>query len=283
MIPDRKTRRFHPLLFYALAIAIAWVAWTPLLLVKYEGLGVPVPYPVLLFLCQTTGAFAPLFALLLIQRLKHEPGLVREVFAGLRFRGVPVFWLLLPALVPMAIAVASAVAYGVLSPNAEVVIVRPEPLRELGWALLVVVPFAFVMGLIGSPLGEEPGWRGYLFDHFVREGRALRGSGVVAGMWWIWHLPLFLVLDVTPNGYSFLEMAGHSLLIDSLFILSGRNLLAAMLYHQGVNTSFMFLAAKTQTAYGLVVLLGIAGAVRVLAERRLRRTRLPAGGGEAEI
>jgi membrane protease YdiL (CAAX protease family) len=268
---DQRECPFHPLLFYSLAITCAWLAWAPLLLHKLQRIELPVPFPVALFICQTIGAFSPLLSLWLIQRLKHDPDLVKRVFRKVRFTDVAVYWFLLPALLPVAIAVATALLHGVLSPAGEITILRPAPLDELGWTLLLVIPFSFVMALIGSPLGEEPGWRGYIFDRFARTGRGMEGSVLVAVMWWIWHIPLFLILDVTPNAYSFLEMAGHSLLIDTLFLLSGGNLLVAMLYHQGVSTGFMFFASKTQTVYGLTLLLGIAVMARIFAERYFTR------------
>lgn len=265
---------FRPLLFYALSIVVAWVAWAPLFLHKLRGVALPVPYPVALFICQTVGAFAPLLSLVLMQRITGEPELVRRIFRKLRFRGVPIHWIVLPAILPVAIAVIAAGVHGALSPGDDVLIFRPGPRTELGWALFLVIPFSFAMGLIGSPLGEEPGWRGYIFDRLAARGHGVLGSVVVAVMWWIWHVPLFVVLDVPLNGYSLLEMAGHSLLIDSVFLFSGRNLLAAMLYHQGVNTSFLFFASKTNTIPGLAVLLGVALVVRSVAERS---AKTPAG------
>jgi len=109
----------------------------------------------------------------------------------------------------VTIAVTTAVVQGVLSPGGDILIFRKGPRTELGWGLLLVIPFSFPMGMIGSPLGEEPGWRGYILDRLAARGHGVRGSTVVAVMWWIWHVPLFIVLDVPPNGYSFLEMAGN--------------------------------------------------------------------------
>lgn len=268
--PDNKEAAFHPVLFYTLAIACAWTAWLPLLLQKFRYFELPVPYPVLLFICQTVGAFSPLVSLFLLQRLKNDSDLIKRVFRKIRFSGTPLYWLLLSAAFPVMIAIITAVFYGIFSRAHEIAIFRPEPFDELGWAILLVIPLFFVLALIGSPLGEEPGWRGYIFHGFTGKGQSWKGSGIVAVMWWIWHIPLFLILDVAPNGYSFLEMAGHSLLIDSVFLFTGRNLLAAMLYHQGVNTSFMFFASKTQTIPGLIVLLCIALIVRCLAEKHLK-------------
>jgi membrane protease YdiL (CAAX protease family) len=269
-VVDESPPPFHPVLFYALTFAIAWTAWAPLLFHVRGIVELPIPYPGALFVCQTIGAFSPLIALLLIQRIKRTPGLVEHVLRKIRLVGISTFWLLLPALLPVALAVATAAAYALLSERESITILRPEPVDELGWALVLVIPFTFVVAMIGSPLGEEPGWRGYIFDHFAQEGRGYRGSAIVAVLWWVWHVPLFIVLGVAPNGYSFLEMFGHSLLIDSFFLLSGRNLLSAMFYHQGVNISFIFFAPKTHSVAGVTLLLTVAVGFRLSAERRLK-------------
>jgi membrane protease YdiL (CAAX protease family) len=260
---------FHPVLFYALAFAIAWIAWTPLLL-HVRGLAeIPIPFPVALFVCQTLGAFAPLISLLVIQRIKNTPGLVKQVLGRIRLTGVPLRWLLWPAMLPLLIAVSTAAIHALVSTDESLTILRQDPVDELGWALLLVIPFTFIVAMIGSPFGEEPGWRGYVLDQFIQRNQAWRGSALVAVLWWVWHVPLFIVLGVQPNSASFLEMVGHSLLIDSFFLLSNRNLLSAMLYHQGVNIAFMFFAPKTQSVVGVVLLLGIALTLRTIAQRRL--------------
>ncbi|MGK2924904.1 MAG: CPBP family intramembrane glutamic endopeptidase [Lysobacterales bacterium] len=268
-IPEHQPEggAFRPVLFYALAFAIAWGAWTPLLLHKIEFLRLPIPFVVALFVGQTLGAFAPLLSLLVIQWISNDPTLVKQVFSQLRFRGISIFWYLVPALTPIAITIAINLQYGLFS-GSEITVLRPEPVQQLGWALLAVIPFQFMLGMIGSPLGEEPGWRGYILDRFSRRGRALAGSGIVAGLWWVWHLPLFVVLGVSPNGYTFLTMAGHSLLLDSLFLLSRNNLLVAMLYHQGINTSFLFLMSKAETPAGSALLLLVAIITRAVVHYR---------------
>jgi membrane protease YdiL (CAAX protease family) len=260
---------FHPALFYALAFAIAWIAWTPLLLHVRGLFEIPIPFPVSLFVCQTLGAFAPLISLLLIQRIKNTPGLVKQVLGRIRLKGVPLRWFFWPAALPVVIAISTALVHALVSTSEGLTILKQEPLDEIGWALLLVIPFTFIVAMIGSPFGEEPGWRGYVLDQFARRNQACRGSALVAVLWWVWHVPLFLVLGVEPNAGSFLEMVGHSLLIDSFFLLSNRNLLSAMLYHQGVNIAFMFFAPKTQSTLGLVVLLGTALTLRTIAKRRL--------------
>lgn len=255
---------FHPVLFYTLAFAIAWSAWTPLLLHKFDILPLPIPFVVALFVGQTLGAFAPLLSLFVIQKISKESTLVSQVFSHLRFKNIPLVWYLVPAAIPIALTLLIATFHGLVS-GTTTSLLRPEAVQQLGWGLIAVIPFQFVLGMIGSPLGEEPGWRGYVLDRFSRRGRGVVGSGIVACLWWVWHLPLFAVLEVDPSGYTFLAMAGHSLLIDSLFLLSKRNLLVAMLYHQGINTSFLFLVSKTETPGGSVALLMIAVVTRAVA------------------
>jgi membrane protease YdiL (CAAX protease family) len=273
---------FHPVWFYLLAVAIAWTAWAPLVAHVRGMAALPVPFPVALFVCQTLGAFAPLLALLLLQRWKGPPGLVEGVLRKIRLPTTAWRWLILSAVFPSAIAVITSVAYDLIWSNGEITILRPEPVAELGWALALVMPLTFVLALVGSPLGEEPGWRGYVFDQFVRRSQGYLGSAVVALMWWVWHVPLFIVLGVAPNGYSLLEMVGFSLLIDSFYLLSGRNLLAAMFAHQGANIGFMFFAGKTKSVVGLAILLGIAIAWRAWAGwhdgRSVPQTEPRAGG-----
>lgn len=259
---------FHPLLFYGFSIAIAWTAWAPLWLSARGLAELPLPDPLALFLCQSLGAFAPLLSLVLIARVTTSPKLVERVLRKIRVRGVPLRWFLAPALCPVVIAVVSRLAAGSLSAAEPDSILRPEPVAQLGWGLLLVVPLSFALSMIGSPLGEEPGWRGYVLDHFAERGQAAWGSLLVAVMWWVWHLPLFEVLEAPIDVFSFLEMFGHSLLIDAFFLLSGRNLLAAMLYHQGVNVSFLFFTPATRSLAGAGLLLASALALRAAAVKR---------------
>ncbi|MBN2371664.1 MAG: CPBP family intramembrane metalloprotease [Vicinamibacteria bacterium] len=259
---------FRPALFYALAFGIAWAAWVPLLLHKLDVVRLLVPFGVALFLGQTLGAFAPLLSLVIIQLIKHDRSLVSGVFRHFRFKGTPRRWFLLPALLPIAVAIATALVHGITSPGEGVTILRPEPVEGLGWGLLLVIPLYFAISMFGSPLGEEPGWRGYVLDRFTRRGRGLPASVLIATLWAVWHVPLLVALDVPLNGFSLAEMAGYSLLIDSLFLLSRRNLLVAMLCHQGVSTQFMFFASQARTIVGLSLLFCIAISLRLLAEKR---------------
>ncbi len=99
----------------------------------------------------------------------------------------------------------------------------------------------FVTGLVSSPLFEEPGWRGFALPRLQqRLGREL-GSLAVGTLWWLWHQPSNLTFGIRPTLYGYLSMVAFSFLIDSLFNLSGGNLLTAMLAHRSASTVFDWL------------------------------------------
>jgi uncharacterized protein len=59
-------------------------------------------------------------------------------------------------------------------------------------SLLVTYPVSFVVSLlIGGPLGEEPGWRGFALPRLQRLQGPLVGSLVLGILWASWHLPYF--------------------------------------------------------------------------------------------
>jgi len=47
--------------------------------------------------------------------------------------------------------------------------------------------------LLASPLGEEPGWRGYAPPKLQCMVGPFRATILLGLVWALWHLPLFLV------------------------------------------------------------------------------------------
>ncbi|MGY2896507.1 membrane protease YdiL (CAAX protease family) [Deinococcus sp. UYEF24] len=131
--------------FFVLTFALTWLLWLPMLLSERGVIG-PVPGGLLLAL----GTAVPsLVALVLAARSGDAPAPLR----GLTHWRLQACWyaavLLLPAVL-MLTAVGLDVLLGGVPPA------FPPPGR---WPL-VAVNFLAVL-LIGGPLGEELGWRGY--------------------------------------------------------------------------------------------------------------------------
>ncbi len=104
---------------------------------------------------------------------------------------------------------------------------------------LVIVNFAIVL-LLGGPLGEEIGWRGYALP-VLRDTHGLLPASLVLGIAWAgWHLPLFL-LPGTPQAdlplpWFALQAVALGVLLALVYEGTGGSLLLPMLLHASVNT-----------------------------------------------
>ncbi|MFX0095869.1 MAG: lysostaphin resistance A-like protein, partial [Candidatus Hodarchaeota archaeon] len=118
--------------------------------------------------------------------------------------------------------------------------------------LLLMIPLMFILMfplmLIGGPLNEEFGWRGYALDRLQTKWNALGSSLILGVIWAGWHLPLFflpgtgqnLLLTYVPI-LAVLQMV-FLILMTILFTWlhnnTGGSVLVAILFHCGWNTSF---------------------------------------------
>ena len=76
-----------------------------------------------------------------------------------------------------------------------------------------IAQFGLVL-IIGGPLGEEFGWRGYLMPVLTARVGWRRSSLIIGAVWGLWHIPLFYI---EGNGQSQMPMA---LFLSSTFALS---------------------------------------------------------------
>lgn len=218
------TRHALPL-YFAVAFGAAWTCWLLAIAAERGLLVLPLSSGAL----QVLGAFAPLAAALFVT---WQSGTTREFLqrgwrlkVGLRWY---LFALFAPAVLMIA-AIAIHVALGGVAPT--------FPLWHQ-WPL-VVVNFVAVL-LIGGPLGEEFGWRGFALPR-LQEKLGFWGSSVALGVIWaLWHLPLFWLDDAPQNQIPFvlffLMTIPLSVLFAWLFNKTGGSVLLAMLFHGAVNT-----------------------------------------------
>lgn len=98
-----------------------------------------------------------------------------------------------------------------------------------------------------GPLGEELGWRGYALPHLLRRWRPLTASLVLGVIWFIWHLPAFLIGGTPQTSLSlpafFLSALALSILATWLYQQTEGSVLPSVLLHLMANFSLNILHA----------------------------------------
>lgn len=139
-------------------------------------------------------------------------------------RGVPVaVWLGVCA--PLAIFAACCIRAGGL----------PEA-RSLSVTLVAKL---MLFNLVLGPLGEELGWRGVMQPMLADHMGWLAASLVVGAVWFIWHLPLWLVnspQSEIPVMLFGAHVMAYAILLGAMTWLSP-SVLPAILFHLAVNVT----------------------------------------------
>jgi hypothetical protein len=215
--------------FYAGAIAISWACWLPVV-AAYLGLfRLPAGWAASLVI---VGTFGPLFsALAMAAKTSGRVGLGALAKQALQWRIHP-RWYAAALLAPIALR------FAVLGLH----VLKGGSFPGLGdvdrW-LAVPLTFVFVL-LLGGPLGEEVGWRGFSQPRLQNRLGILSSSLIIGVASALWHLPLFLI-PTTPQSHIPLALfivrtVALSVIAGWLWNRSGRSLLIVLLFHASLNT-----------------------------------------------
>jgi membrane protease YdiL (CAAX protease family) len=161
--------------YFALAYGISWVIWAPLVLGK-GGLGlIPTqPSPIYLY----AGFFGPTLAALISQRLLNGDWRAFRLWTSL--------WQMIAGMLAGSALLLLAdfmIALGITQSGYSL----------WSWPALLAIPRVFLPNLVGGPLGEEPGWRGFAFPRLQTRLGPLPACAVLGFLWTSWHLPLYLI------------------------------------------------------------------------------------------
>ena len=227
--------RSHPLGGYiALAYAGSWILWLPALLGR-KNLGLlsyELPVATSVVLNQLALFAGPFLASLLMTRL--TTGSLKIWTASLlRWRVPPVAYLLALVAIPAAVIAVLAILPGETAGG-----------PELAGPALVIAPL--VMGvayLIGGPLQEEVGWRGFALPRLQERTSPLPAAVILGIVWGGWHLPLFLIAEweETPHRdvgdlFAFLAFTVAASIVLSWITNTARgSVLLAILAHNAIN------------------------------------------------
>lgn len=256
--------RTRLLVFFALAFAWSWFCWLLSSVVKPQ-------LPSLAGVLFLAGGFGPsLAAISVVRYVDGQDGLRVWLMRCLRWR-VDWRWLALAFFLPLAVMALAAAAHVALGGT-----IAPSP--AFGHVLLTAANFVLVL-LLGGPLGEEFGWRGYALPA-LQEHYSWRVASLVLGaVWGLWHLPLFYIADTVQSHIPFalfmVSTIALSILFAWLFNRTGGSVLPALVLHTAVNAwswvipVMVMLDSGNLRPYGLAVGLLIFVALGLLRDVEL--------------
>jgi len=265
-----------PWAYTLLAYGFSWLVWSPAVLATAGLIAVPLPLDVLTAVSLMLGAFGPLFAALSVtERAEGRAGVRRLLRSGLQWRiGLPALALIVG--LPLA-ASAAARALDTLTGG------TPPPFAlETPWALIPT--FVFIL-LLGGPLQEEFGWRGYALPRLQARWGALGATLILGVVWALWHLPFWFMagsgMAGTPLPVYVLYTLGLTGVMTWLHSRTGGSVFAAILMHTMANfVSNVFpthgAQAHDSRAYLFLALIYLATAALLLGSTARRAATLAA-------
>jgi uncharacterized protein len=257
--------------FFVMAFAFSWIAWSPWFLSE-DGTGLlPHRRPLINSLVVPVGILlGPFLSAFIITGATEGKGGVRRLLrrfvlwrVGLRWYlfalvGVPVVMALGTVIVPKGITSLLALGPGYVP-------------KYLVWFLIIAI--------IGGPLLEEPGWRGFALPRLQPLHGPLMGTVILGLLWALWHLPEFLVpvWAKSSGGSGFFDILkfvviaiAFAIVITWVFNNSRGSVLMAILVHASIDTFTMpmtTLFSPSEMANSILVSFGALALVVVVLTR----------------
>lgn len=235
-----KTPQKRVLQFFGLTFLISWALWSPF----YFN-------PDLSEFWALPGAWGPtLAALILTGAAKGKKGL-RVLLGKLRIWRVSLKYYAFATLGILGVGLLSLLTYRAITGQwmDTGVVLEGMGLSTDQWMLgIVLLPLFFVVNtLLGGPIAEELGWRGYAQDR-MQGFLSPNQTGMLIGfLWSLWHLPLFYFL---PQGVGhmpilpyFISMLAMGVIFSWFYNHTKGSVLLSILLHGGMNFAEGFLGA----------------------------------------
>jgi membrane protease YdiL (CAAX protease family) len=241
--------RHQVVAYVALAWGLSWAYWMPLALrgdVVTPG-GSVTHFP---------GLAGPLVAALVVTLLASGRQGLRDYAGSLvRWRVAPRWYVV--AAVPYLMFLASIALLALGGADT-------PPLAE--WSQFsglpaLALPLVLFLVLLFNGFGEEGGWRGFLTPALLTRRGPLTTSLIVAGIWFIWHVPSFAVVETYRHlGLAIVPMMGIGLISGAIvltwiYVGSGGSVLIVALWHLALN--FGSATAAGRGLPGMLIWLGI--------------------------
>jgi hypothetical protein len=223
-------------LFFVLTFVFSWALWLPKVAVAAgTETGIAVVDGLIGGIAQLpeVGAFGPtVAAVLLVSLTAGWQGVVRLLGRAVN-RSFSNWWFVLALVLFPVLALGAlgvAVALGV-----------DPTLPWAGEAYVLPVAFVYIL-LLGGPVQEEFGWRGYALEPLIDRFGALPASLGLGIVWGVWHLPWFYMPSMTmyyqrPLVGFLVTITLLSVVMTWVFQNTGGSLAPMLLIHGSFNWS----------------------------------------------
>src|SRR5215218_7650610 len=199
----------HPIItFFVLTYVITWAIESPLVFLTDS---VTATQNLVLVMLASN---VPSVVAIVLTAIVLGRGALRKLLGRLLIWRVNPFWYLVVFLGPVALT------GGVVLLNA----LMGGPALSLGMTLVGAAIFFAFSVVPGSALGEEIGWRGYVLPRMQSRMSALSASLLIAPIWGLWHLPLWLTGEPgrTPTLYTGFLVSAFALSIISTWVTTAQ-------------------------------------------------------------
>jgi membrane protease YdiL (CAAX protease family) len=238
---DATTQRSDLYLFVVLSCILSWSLWGLIIASARGWISVSIPL-------NPWGSFGPAVAAVLVVLRSRGWNGVRSLLAPLLWWRWGLTWWIVVLAGPLALVGVAVVVLPLI--GTELSAAPSIPWGQMALLLPVIL-------VVGGPLGEEIGWRGYALPELLTKQGPIAASVIVAGIWMLWHLPLFWVPGATQEGSSiivFLALVlALSILTTWIYLETNRSLLAAVMFHFSINVSTYYVPLIWPSVDGLVL------------------------------
>ena len=275
-----KIKSIHT--YFILTFLISWLCWSPLYFFSDVSEFWVLP-----------GAWGPTIAAFIVTYFEYGRTGIKRLFRKLLIWKVPVRYYLFSIFALLVLGAASLLIYNYFTKdliNPSTVLVKMG-LSEQQMALgILLFPIFFLINtLIGGPIAEELGWRGYA-QEMLQQKYNPNITGIIIGLFWsLWHLPLIVFLPQAVGhmpiwGYLPL-MTAMGLIFSWLYNRTNGSVLLAIFFHGSMNFTHGFLGSDFLSNHVLLCLqvaLVIALAIILSINNPPGKIQAPIAGKEGQ-
>lgn len=272
----KKLNQKNMWIFLASVFMATWLLWIPLVFLNLDKS--------LFTLLVLLGAFMPsIIGVIMIYITQDKEG-IKSFWKRVRsFSQIKIKWLIFIILIFPILMITTYQICRFTGINTPFI----NSMIEIITSPLSLLSFIVIM-LLGGPLAEELGWRGFLLDYLQLKLNALNASLLLGAIWALWHLPLFFIPGTTQevmvigslHFWSWVfQVIAKSVIYTTVYNNTGRSILTAIIVHfmsNSVTTIIVgiggsALPVSMEVIHGILVILTAAILVMIWKPKRLSR------------